>query len=332
MAALRIMSPVPWISALVGNNPTPPNVAVYRDAKASRRPRDLNKLLVGALSVSDKECSVLVGGKSIFHPPAHRPDKTFERFRALASTNHRIRAQKRVISAWCFACASGGFPYPQNPLRISVAPMSVLVLHTGCPQLQFCEESVLYTDERGEVLADKVADEWKQVATRILSAAVKESEKKRVKLWLRIPPLGAFLYHDFFTAIVRKGEVVQLACRGLRDAIRENFESLKLDRHLDAIELTDFSEEGFYTMDAEFVKECEDRGLVIAQNAVDALSPLPPGRQLAVAIAGDAAAVPGNSLAYGSVESMVANNTDFRRNATWIYNHGVLDPSNHDTL
>jgi len=191
---------------------------------------------------------------------------------------------------------------------------------------------VLYTDKRGEVLADEIAAAWKEVATRILSAAVKESRKTGIKLWLRIPPLGAFLYHDFFTAIVRKGEVVQLACRGLRDAIRENFQRLDLDKYLDAIELTDFSEEGFYTMDDEFVKECENKGLVIAQNAVDALSPLPPGRQLAVAIAGDAAAVPGNSLAYGSVESMVANNTDFRRKATWVYNHGVLDPSNHDTL
>lgn len=337
LAGCPYFSCLPFVQMMVMSGvQSPGSVCVYRDEEELPRARDAISSLVGALAVTDNNHAMLVGGKVISFCSGMLPKYFLSKFRVSAKIEERKAARCRVIASWSRRHASGGYPSSQNPVVIYPSPIPVLVLHTGCPQLHNADESVEFLSRSGGVDESLLCSAWKKVCTRVLRAACHESQKSNLKVHLKIPPLGAFLYHTVYGARCPRGKVVECALRGLQSAVTELL-PLGLSLRVSCIELPDFTREGFYTPEESFVLLCKKCGLDVISGwkmSKDALDPssVLPGSVMAVAIAGDPLALPGNRRGYVSVESMVANNTSFRRDASWVYNPALVDPRYHSQL
>ena len=328
-------SSIPWLHSWLAALPRPRGgVMVYRDERALSSAESAMRVLSRAVAVSTKQAVKMVGGKILRISSSHRPRDLFARFRLLSTREEREVARKRVVACWSLVAAKGGFPYPQNPLVPSDTCTSILVLHTGCPQLHFLDEASAFTSPTGQLQIPELVKEWRGASERILVAAMRESHRSKRLLYLKIPPLGAFLFQDVFTCYCPKGRMVEVALRGLTEAV-EDWLDKGLANHVKYIELPDFSEEQFYTPQQDFMDLCERHGVAVVCGAHDALEmplALEDDISVAVAIAGDPSALPGNSLEYTSVEAMVANNTTFRRDAAWVYNPSLMDEASHAEL
>ena len=335
LTACPAFSSIPWLHAWLMALPrTRGCVMVYRDERALPSAESAMQVLSRAVAVSTKQGVKMVGGKILRISSSHRPKDLFARFRLLSTREEREVARKRVITCWSLLAAKGGFPYPQNPLLPSDTCTSVLVLHTGCPQLHFLDEASVFTSAAGQLQIPELVTAWREASERILVAAMRESHRSKRLLYLKVPPLGAFLFQDVFTCYCPKGRMVEVALRGLTEAV-EDWLDKGLGNHVKYIELPDFSEEQFYTPQQDFLDLCRRHGVAVICGARDALEmplALEDDVSVAVAIAGDTSALPGNCLEYSSVEAMVANNTTFRRDAAWVYNSSLMDEASHAEL
>lgn len=337
LASAPFFSCIPYVQIrVIAEGESPGSVCVYRDASVLQEAKDAVSALVNAVAFTENKHLCLVGGKILAMYPGMPPVAILKRFRVGASVGERKKYQARVIATWSRCYASGGYPFPQNPIKVCSAPSSVLVLHTGCPQLHNCDESVEFLHADGTLDESRVCAAWQKVTERVLLAACQESTKSNMRIHLKIPPLGAFLYHPVYGARCPRGNVMECALRGLQMAVTSLLPR-GLPIRVSCIELPDFTREGFYTPEDSFVELCAKCGIKVisgwmfAKDALDA-SAVQPGSVMAVAIAGDALALPGNRRGYVSVESMVANNTSFRRDASWVYNPNMISDKFHSQL
>lgn len=341
LAAAPFFSIVPGIQASTAGCPSfAESTTVYRDADVLPMPEDAIEVMTKAVACVEPGATALVGGKVLTFPFGMLPKLAMARYDLLSTLKDRKRAQARVVAAWCWKFATGGYPMPQNPGMFLPTPSNLLVLHTGCPQLQYSDEAIEFAEPapRGghKLSSAKLVEQWTAVSERILLAACQEAKKVGMRCHLKVPPLGVFVFQPVFGATTSRGEVVRCALEGLVAATRKLL-PLGLGARVSCIELPDFTIDGHYTPSDDFVRVCSAYGVSIisglkyARDALDSCY-LREASFFAVAIAGDALALPGNRRGMCNVESMVANNTSFRKEASWVYNRAILDEGRHDVL
>ena len=241
LGATPIYSPVPLIHLNLVNVAFPESsVTVYYDPKRIRCAEDCIDLMTRSAAVVAKEHVVLVGGKTVRSEAVLVGHGEARRLGLLHAPELRTRATAKVVACWAYAYAQGGFPFPQNPMVMFQRPVPVLVLHTGCPQLHFYEDARRFLRGR-EVEEDRIRDEWTRISGRILDAAVMEHRAKGFRVHLKIPPLGAFLFHEVCGLQPVKGQMVRLALQGLVRAVEERLDGGRLAKAIACIDLPDFS-------------------------------------------------------------------------------------------
>ena len=282
----------------------------------------------------------------------------------LSTHAERCKARGRVICCWGQAFAKGGFPNDErNPYSLySKGPVNVLFLHQVVPQLDhpLLEGGAVVfvgndlgakTIDPGAVLVVPQENVWflpkmfksmVEADLRILFfAASNESKWRARKLWLKLPPLAAAVYTYLpFGASLKHAICVRYFAQALSNIVIE--QAPFWSTFLAALELPDFTPNHAYALSEEaraalskhriFLvsgrKQSRDI-LDLEDRAADEKRLGSTNFEYAVAVGGNALALPGNHKDYVTLESMVANNSNFRSHACWLYNPSLIDWRNY---